>query len=433
MIVNHLNTFPYGGAATAGMRLHRQMLNDGIQSNFYFANDDRKTSLEPGVKKIAWDRPNSTTNPIARIFEKRRLRRIYSQYDEHIAGRDENLELFSMAELEQRTALPANEVNQQVFHLHWLAFMIDFPSFFSSIPVSTPIIWTLHDMNPLTGGCHYSSGCNRFVKGCGKCPLIQSPGPRDVSAQSFRIKKNALRKHNLNVVAPSIWLKELAQSSPVFPRSTTFHHIRLGFDLRQLFPMNKQAARKQLGLESEKILIGFGCESVGNHRKGFDLLVSALASLPDKSKVECVVFGSGNLPATNSDLPKIHHLGFINDPEQLTQFYSACDFVVVPSREDNQPQVGLEAMACGTPVVGFDIGGISEYVKPGITGWLARPENAADLGVQMNKLITDADSRKLMGQRCHQMMQQDFDIVKQSRKYQNLYGSLLDASARIAA
>ena len=120
-------------------------------------------------------------------------------------------------------------------------------------------------------------------------------------------------------------------------------------------------------------MIGFGAELIANHRKGLDLLFPALARLKSNNiEAEGLIFGGGELETHELDLPKMHSLGFLNDPEKIRQFYSACDLVVVPSREDNQPQVGLEAMACGTPVVGFDIGGISEYVKPGITGWLAK-------------------------------------------------------------
>ena len=432
MKVSHLNTFPYGGAANAALRLHHQMMSDGIQSSFLYTIKDRDEPDGPGVHKISWRQTPGRRNPISKLFEKRRQRRIYSLYDDYLADRDEDLELFSMPELVEQTVFQ-NSSPKQIIHLHWLAFMVDYPTFFNSIPATTPIVWTLHDMNPFTGGCHYSGGCDQFIQGCGYCPLVDLEGPKDISRQGFNTKRQLLRRKDLTIVAPSEWMLNLAKSSPIFSQSTNFHHIRLGFDLQTLYPINKQTARKLLGLKSQKILIGFGCESINNPRKGFDLLLASLKALPNQSDVECVVFGSGIPENLSADIPKIHNLGFIDDPKKLTQFYSACDFVVVPSREDNQPQVGLEAMACGTPVVAFDVGGIGEYVKPGITGWLARSEKTQDLCVQMTKLIVDSDSRQVMGRRCRQMMQQDFDIVQQSKKYVQLYQSLLNSAARKAA
>jgi glycosyltransferase involved in cell wall biosynthesis len=180
-----------------------------------------------------------------------------------------------------------------------------------------------------------------------------------------------------------------------------------------------------LGLNPNTTLIGFGAETVSNRRKGIDLLLHALKLLPRKDNVECLVFGDGKIAADRqAELPRLHQLGFIREPDKLRLVYSACDFVVVPSREDNQTQVGLEAMACGTPAVGFDIPGVSEYILPGVTGWLAKREDTADLAHQMNKFIADPASRNVMSERCRQMMEREFDIVKQAWKYRDLYQRL---------
>lgn len=335
-----------------------------------------------------------------------------------------------MAEQVQRKKMNSTIVSKGIVHLHWIAYMTDFKSFFQSIPDSSPIVWTLHDMNPITGGCHYSGGCDKFESGCGNCPQVVAPNSFDVSRSGFRYKQSALKNKDLTVVAPSQWLLTLAQNSLMFPAGTTFHHIKLGFDLQQLLPMNKREARAKLGIDVDAPLIGFGAESINNRRKGFDLLLSALSELEQRQKFECAVFGSGDLQS-ELGLTKIHSLGFLNDAEKLRQFYSACDLVVVPSREDNQPQIGLEAMACGTPVVGFDVGGVSEYVNAGVTGRLARPNDVGDLATQIEKLIVDETGRTNMSDRCRQLMQREFDITKQAEKYIHLYDQITRSSQKL--
>ena len=434
MIINHFNTFPYGGAASAALRLHGELINQHVDSRFLFANNDRQATLGDSVRQIQWRSTDPSGNhPIRQHFAKRRVRQIHRLYDRHLAERDPQLEVFSMPSLTRQT-IPADASDVSgVVHLHWIAFMADYRSFFGAIPDRVPIVWTLHDMNPITGGCHYSGDCNQFKRGCGNCGQVLNAGPDDVSYQGFDTKQRALRRKNLTVVAPSLWLKQLAESSPVFPPSTTYHHIRLGFDLKQLYPLPKLAARKMLGIETQATLIGFGAESVNNRRKGLDLLLPPLARLKNETPIECLVIGSGNIADSKLDLPKIHALGYLDDPQKIAQFYSACDLVVVPSREDNQPQVGLEAMACGTPVVAFDVGGISEYVHPGITGWLAKPESSIDLAIQIRKLISDAESRANLSDRCRRWMEQEFDITKQAEKYMALYQRLIEDCQRRAA
>ena len=432
MIVNHFNTFPYGGAATAALRLHSEYLRLGVESRFYYSKQDRPADSDAPVNPIPWGKSSDAAfgNPLQGIFEKRRIRRIHRMYDRHLANRDPNLELFSMAEQVDRDRLDSDQFRGGVVHLHWIAFMSDFQTLMRSIPNETPLVWTLHDMNPFTGGCHYSSGCEGFKTGCGNCPQILQPGAADLSSHSFRVKSQALRHKNLTIVSPSRWLVDLAMSSQMFSRSTTFHHIRLGFDLNELQPVNKLLARKRLGLNPEMPLVGFGAESVGNHRKGLDLLLPALQTLKKRRPLAAAVFGAGEMEISKFDLPTIHSLGYISQPEKMRDFYSACDLVVVPSREDNQPQVGLEAMACGTPVVAFDVGGVAEYVKPGVTGWLAQSESVEDLALQIEKLLTDRASRQNMSERCRQMIAREFEINRQAGKYIELYRELLHSSVR---
>ena len=226
---------------------------------------------------------------------------------------------------------------------------------------------------------------------------------------------------------------ELAQQSAIWPDSTSFHVIKYGFDLEQFQVIDKLQARRQLGVDTDAVLIGFGAEDINNQRKGFQHLLPALEQLDSNHPVECMVFGSGSIPDGFPSLPPIHPFGYINSPEKQAQFYSACDLVVVPSEEDNQPQVGLEAMACGTPVVGFDAGGIREYVLPQVTGLLAEVGNVADLSEKISFLVNQTDQRNQMASSARRMMLEEFDVVTQTEKYLELYRELVRQPTLLAA
>lgn len=422
MKVAQFNTFPYGGAATAARRLHEQLIEQKVDSRFYYHRNSQAEITDPSFQQLSFSQPkyNVLSGAVQRRMDHRRQKEVYQQYNDHIALRPPGQETFSMARLPEPTQLVWPAIGSDVVHLHWISFFADYPSFFGSIPNHVPIVWTLHDMNAFTGGCHYSNDCTRFTYGCGSCNQVTNSNRRDVSASSFQVKQKALRHKQINVVAPSDWMRELAMKSPIWPKGTSFQTIRLGFDLDQFHPVSKSEAREELGIKSDAILIGFGAEDINNRRKGLQHLLPALAQLKTSQNVECVVFGSGEIEPIDG-LPKIHHFGYVDSPQQQALIYSAADIVVVPSREDNQPQVGLEAMACGTPVVAFEAGGIPEYVRDGVTGLIARLGDESHLAERISWLIENTDARLDMGQRARLMMEREFELSRQTGSYMALY------------
>ena len=167
-------------------------------------------------------------------------------------------------------------------------------------------------------------------------------------------------------------------------------------------------------------MIGFGAEDINNRRKGLQHLIPALENLNTQNKVESIVFGSGEIKSSSGQ-PKVNHFGYVDSEEKQALIYSAADLVVVPSREDNQPQVGLEAMACGTPVVAFDAGGIPEYVRDGKTGLIANLGDEAHLAERISTLVDNTDARLNMGRKSRLMMEREFEVNRQSQRYLELY------------
>jgi glycosyltransferase involved in cell wall biosynthesis len=432
MKVSHFSTFPYGGAAAAALRTHRQLRKQNVDSRFYYHRNDRDDVREDAEEKIQKIDLVPPKQGILRRFvngkkTKKRNKEIYRLHNQHLANRNAHSETFSMARLPEVSRLSLDSVDVDVVHLHWLAFFADYESFFESIPRHVPIVWTLHDMNAFTGGCHYSGGCQRFRSGCGGCPQITNPSPQDVSADSFEAKRLAMAGRRIHVTAPSQWMIDLAQQSSVWPEETTFEKIHLGFDLSQFYPVDKSEARRQLGIESDAVLIGFGADDLKSHRKGFHHLLNSLRKIQSKSPIEGLVFGAGEIPPSE-DLPKFHSQGFVDSVDRQRLIYSAADLVIVPSREDNQPQVGLEAMACRTPVVGFDAGGIPEYVRQGETGCLVPLGDEGRLAESISGLVDLQSLRQRLGDSALAMVAAEFELEKQTQSYQRTYENLCYSS-----
>lgn len=431
MKVAQFNTFPYGGAANAAIRIHRGLQQNQVDSRFYFHRNTKSPVSDPSFQQIEFGPPKYglLSGTFQKRFDRKREKEVYQLYDDHIAKRPPSEETFSMAQLPAPTILDWKSIGADIAHLHWISFFADYPSFFGSIPDSIPLVWTLHDMNAFTGGCHYTSGCTRFKSGCGNCPQVANSKPRDVSQATFKAKRTTLRKKNVHVVTPSDWMRLEAMESDIWPAQTTFRTIRYGLDLKRFLPLNKRESRLKLGIQSDAVLIAFGAEDVNNKRKGFQHLVPALANLKTKNELECVVFGSGEIESSSA-CPHVHQMGYVDCEQRQSLIYSAADIVVVPSQEDNQPQVGLEAMACGTPVVGFNAGGIPEYVRDGATGLIANHGDEAHLADRLSCLVDNQDARISMGQQARLMIEREFEISQQSQKYTEFYRTLLEAQRR---
>lgn len=452
MKISHFNTFPYGGAATAAIRIHAGLnqlaqastARNSFNSQFWFCRNEKNIELDRSFQKIEFlPLPTGFLNgALERRKQKNRQREIYRQFNRHLATRPSGVETFSMAELPEPTRLNWATMASDIVHLHWISYLADYPTFFRSIPDAVPLVWTLHDMNAFTGGCHYANQCQQFRFGCGDCEQVTERGMGDVSRTGFEAKRMALAKKTIHVVTPSDWLGTLAQKSRVWPEATTFQTIKYGLDLNQFRPIDKSFARKQLGINSDAVLVGFGADDVNNRRKGVHHLLNAFRKISDQAQaatrstdsgnsvdtVEGLLFGAGKIEDC-ADLPRLHQMGFVDSIYQQQLIYSAADMVVVPSREDNQPQVGLEAMACGTPVIGFRAGGIPEYVRHDQTGLLAELGNESQLAAQILQLARDASFRRRLGRQARAMMESEFEMAQQSQKYVQLYQSSIGQSS----
>ena len=189
-------------------------------------------------------------------------------------------------------------------------------------------------------------------------------------------------------------------------------------------PADRLEARRQLGLPPDATVIAFGADSIHHRRKGLRHLLDALSLIPHENVVG-LYFGNGDLPTVGTRLPIMRGIGFVQDTGQLANAYSAADLFVIPSLQEIFGLTGLEAMACGTPVVGFAAGGITDYVRPGETGLLAKVGDSRDLAAKIKWMFDHPQARLRMGTLARAMVEREFNQEIQTQRHIELYRSLL--------
>lgn len=418
--VLHISAYDIsGGAAIAAYRLHQGLRRIGADSRMLVA---KKASDDASVLTLKRSRALSAS--LKRRIRKRWLRGQFRRYEK---SRPANLEFFSDDRAVDPEALLAALPMADVYHLHWVARVLDYSRFFPALTPGQPLVWTLHDTNPLTGGCHYTAGCRRFEDACGACPALGSTRETDLSSQIHARKLaqfQRLSPDTTRIVSPSRWLADEAQRSSLLRRFETVV-IPHGLDVEVFKPRDRATARDVFGLPQDMKLVMFAGRSLEFHRKGVDLLVSALNGLSDEN-IGLLSVGGGSL---KTELRHPHFsIGEVNNGRLLSLAYSAADAFVTPAREEAFGQVVLEAMACGVPVVGFAVGGIPDMVRPGATGFLAPPLDVAELARSIRTLLFDDEPRGRMALECRRVAVEEFTMELQAERHARLYEELVDAA-----
>jgi glycosyltransferase involved in cell wall biosynthesis len=398
MKVVHISTSAFGGAGIAARRLHEGLSEQGVDSNFLTQGQAGKISNLISVS----NRPSNISRVLKRFgfpiaVEHRNAAKI---------KRGGDYEIFTFPTSSIDLSVHPLVQSADIIHLHWVANFLDYPSFFKNM--DKPIVWTLHDMNPFQGGFHYSGDLERNTNTyLGK-----------LDRQLQKQKKQAIQgSKNIHIVSPSRWLMQASQQSDMLSKFA-HHHIPYGLDTSLFKPYDAEIARSLFQLPQHKRLLLFVSDHISNKRKGFDLLVDALNQLnfPDDVML-CAV---GHLD--NNILPdKIIHLGYVSDERLMPLLYSAVDAVIIPSREDNLPNVMLEALACGTPVIGFPIGGIREILEIGSNGILSDEVSADSLA---HAILTFLRGDLYDSIAIRNFALQHFDLKKQTDDVLALYRTL---------
>ncbi|MBC2601080.1 glycosyltransferase [Puniceicoccus vermicola] len=415
MRILHVANQDVGGAARAMLRLHEGLLSQGEDSHVLVA---KKKMALPKVEE--W---KGSMNPVSRV--QRRSRRWWLDCCAQMRERNQpvGFELFT----DDRTRFGdhiVDDLNEfDLVNFHWISQFVDHAKVFPRLKV--PVVWTLHDQNPFTGGCHYDFGCERWRQGCGSCPQLGSDSERDFSAKAWLRKKEVYQRvgEGMHIVTPSEWLGKLAQESPLLG-SHPVRVIPYGVPTDIFHPGGRSGLRSAFKIGDMDRVILFVSDNLNNRRKGFQVLRDALRALRPRTGSRVVVLSVG--VGSENDLGEFehHHLGTLRKEELVSAAFSAADIFVAPALQDNLPNTLLESLACGTPIVGSRSGGIPDAVRPGKTGWLFDSGSSHSLHDVLAEALS---SEELLDMRkeCREMALQRYSLEVQARKYISLYNEIL--------
>lgn len=421
MKVAHLSQTDGGaGAGRAAYRIHTSLRAMGVDSTMLVSE---KRTVDPTVVCVSagWSR---------------RLRARASEYLEAKAARalahDPSVFISPTRFSHFSPALDPWVQAADIVSLYWINGAFIAPEGLSSL--GKPIVWRLSDVWPFTGACHYPGSCNHFERQCGQCPQFRCPTEQDASHKLWRRKSSAWQHIDLTIAAPSEWIASLARRSSLFSERRIVV-IPTGIDLTVYRPIDRAEARASLGIPVDRKVIVFGAMSPSDDvRKGYRELSAALkvvaATSAVSDKVLAVVFGSSE-PLPELPVPAIS-LGRLNDDALLAAVYSCADLVVVPSLEDNLPNVALEAIACGTPVAAFNVCGMPDIVHNGWNGIVSPQHDPATLGREISILLTDNARTQWMGANARRHAEAKFSLVAQASAYHALYTELIGARTNAA-
>lgn len=399
-----------GGAAAAAFRLHRALLDAGTDSRLYVrekrSNDPTVWQVPPRVVSSWQDRAErwlrQSPSPPAYTF---------------------NLDEPPRVDLGSLLAEPTGET---VLVLHWIDRFLDVPAIHRLARHSRgPVLWVLHDQEPLTGGCHYSFDCQGYRRACGECPQLGSGQERDRSRRTWERKRDLLASLPLTFLAPTSWGEARVRESGLFGRHRV-ERIPLPLDSDLFRPLSRRTAREVLRLPEEPILLFFGASYLDDRRKGLDHLRAALQQVTCTSSASLQLLIAGEPgSATLDDLPfPATFLGPVRDPVMMALCYQAADFFVCPTLADSGPLMIPEAMLCERPVVAYEMGGAPDWIDGGETGFLAREADPSSLAAAIEAMLNaDRDS---MGRAARTRALSLHEPTRVAARHLALYQELLD-------
>lgn len=335
---------------------------------------------------------------------------------------------FTPAQLPDHLLAEIHSSDPDIVHLHWLG--AGFMCIETLDKIHKPLLWTLHDSWPFTGGCHVPFDCTKYRQNCGSCPVLGSEMSQDLSRKTWNRKKRAWSGLDLTLVAPSRWLADCCRRSSLFG-NLPVEVIPNGLDPRLFRPEDKPAARSRLKLpQDRKIILFGGMRAAEDRNKGLHLLLPALRILArSTTDYMAAAFSSHDGGDISESGMPLHAFGPIHDDRILRDLYSAADVFVAPSLMEAFCQTATEAMACGTPVVAFNATGLRDVVEHQKNGYLATPYESEDLARGIAWVLADEGRHQMLSRQARSKVETEFAIDKVARSYLELYARMLEGKA----
>jgi glycosyltransferase involved in cell wall biosynthesis len=356
-------------AGSAALRLHKAFIESDIDSSLLSL---KSASIQDKKISFLGRLPNLIGKFEYRIqhFLTRNVLKDYGLFTYPVLGTD-------VTHLEKVN-------NADIIYLHWmLGGMLNLKIINKLAKLGKPVVFIMHDMWAITGGCHHSFKCNKYISQCVECPAFGSKRKHDLSFYGFRKKEKIYSRYsNLYFVSPSKWLFNCAKQSRLLKDKPLFY-IPNAIDNKAFRNIGKELPRRLFGIELNDIVIAFGATSVDSPYKGWFFLIKALEILHHDNRIDNItvlIFGNGSSEEIANSIPfNMKFLGYLRDEYSMILTYNAADVFVSPSLADNQPTTVMESLCCGTPVVGFDVGGIPDMIEHKVNGYLAKYQDAKDL------------------------------------------------------
>lgn len=408
-----------GGAARAAYRLFTGLRRDNVETEYYV---HVKKSSEKGIFKADYKEELYRT----------RIEDLVQHIYIHLNRTDLSNTFFSFTYAGVDLFLD-KILSSDVINVHWIDKMVPPDLLARLASLGKPVVWTLHDMKPFTGGCHYSAGCDRYMRDCTNCPQLKYD-PFGLPNRVVKQKLELFNKIPLVIVCPSQWLANEARKSSVFANNR-IEVIPNSVETELFRPVSKNESKKELGVKEDQCVLQFGAHDGKERRKGFHLLISALKKALDNpgfrdlcEKKKVVVLCLGDPSKELKKLPiETLELGYLDKDPDIVRSYNATDVYVLPTLEDNLPNTMLESLACATPVVAFGSGGVTEVVHHEENGLIAECGDTTMLASHIIELVLDKEKRERFGENGRKLIETKFRLDIQSQAYKKLFEELLNS------
>lgn len=416
-VVHLSHTDSGAGAGRAAYRIHRALLGEGIDSSMIVghkrtSDDSVIAAAGGGLRRLR-----------ARGYEY--LEAKCSKYRARKGGAYVSLSTCGYFAAARDPCVRAADI----VCLYWINGGFIRPEGLAGL--SQPIVWRLSDVWPFSGGCHYPGGCDRFVVRCGECPQLSVPRTEDRSRQLWERKARAWQRLDFTIVAPTRWIADLAARSSLFG-NRRIEIIPTGVDLLRYRPQDQRHARELLGVPVSKDVILFVSNDIlGDTRKGYGDLLAALKEIAADGgdKYHVLLVGAIERGALSGFPLKVTALGRLSDDHSLNLAYASSDLVVCPSSQDNLPNTALEAIACGIPVVGYDVGGMRDIVDHQRNGFLAYVGSITELANGIRWVLEEERRRNRLRQAAREKAEATFSMSTQAKRYISLFQELTQGKA----
>lgn len=421
MKIVHINTYDgNGGAGRACLRLSRALKKQGIDSAVWVGY---KFGSNPDVQSFSSRGFSKAIAALGIILE-----RLVSSFVSKPLRIPFSVPLWGQ-NLTETDALK----NADIIHIHWINHAFLSPRYLRKLSrLNKPIVWTFHDSNAFTGGCHVRYSCDHFENECGNCPILKNSHSQDLSHKIWKSKSRAYQYLNFEIVAPSRWMADSVKRSKLM-RGRAVNVIPNTLETDIFKPYDKALARKVLGIPENKFIMLSGfMPSRKDLHKGTSYLLEALQLLKDEqlNDAELIVFGNRDEKRLTEFPVKTNFLGTISNDEKLAICYSAADVFITPSLEDNLPYTVMECLSCATPVVAFTTGGIPDMVDHKVNGYLAEYKSSHDLARGIVWVYNHTD-RKSLNESGRATVEQKFDENTIARHHIELYRKILKESSGV--